>query len=191
MKKRTPFLKISNVNNTHIAIVRALWHPKLTKELLKHALDVLHRYQCHTQVFEVSGTYEIPFFVQMLLEISKQINQGNPHFQENNPIYAFLKHLNGVVALGCVIKGETDHNFYINQAVANQLQNLMFHYKIPIAFGIITAFNVEQAQQRTKKGKEAAEALLHTLSSLYPLLPTQFSNNFPYLLSLFNFPSRF
>lgn len=80
----------------------------------------------------------------------------------------------GVVALGCVIKGETRHDQYIAQAVANGLVQVTIATGIPVAFGVITAENARQARDRAggrhgNKGQEAADALLDTLEAMNQL----------------------
>lgn len=76
----------------------------------------------------------------------------------------------GVVALGCVIRGETDHDRYISQAVASGLTTLTLQTGVPVAFGVITANTPEQATARAggskgNKGTEAMDALLDTLDA--------------------------
>ena len=80
----------------------------------------------------------------------------------------------GVVALGCVIRGETDHDRYISLAVATGLTTLTLQTGVPVAFGVITANTPEQATARAggsdgklsgNKGTEAMAALLDTLAA--------------------------
>ncbi|MEM1424641.1 MAG: 6,7-dimethyl-8-ribityllumazine synthase, partial [Planctomycetota bacterium] len=71
-----------------------------------------------------------------------------------------------VVCLGCVIKGETEHDLFINQAVSNTLGALSA--ELPVGFGLLTVSNAEQAEARAggamgNKGAEAVEAVLATL----------------------------
>lgn len=77
----------------------------------------------------------------------------------------------GVVTLGCVIRGETDHDRYISQAVATGLTTLTIQTGVPVAFGVITANTPEQALARAggakgNKGTEAMDALLDTLDAM-------------------------
>lgn len=70
-----------------------------------------------------------------------------------------------VICLGCVIKGETDHDRYINHAVAQGITNLSIQYKTPVLFGVLTTNNREQAEARAggehgNKGVEAAQAAI-------------------------------
>lgn len=75
----------------------------------------------------------------------------------------------GVVALGCVIRGETDHDRYISQAVATGLTELTIQTGIPVAFGVITANTPEQATARAggAKGNKGAEAMDAVLSAIF------------------------
>ena len=74
-----------------------------------------------------------------------------------------------VICLGCVIKGETDHDVFINQGITNAIMSLNIRYGKPFVFGVLTVNNQEQAQARAdgskeNKGKEAAEAALEMIS---------------------------
>lgn len=81
----------------------------------------------------------------------------------------------GVVTLGCVIRGETDHDRYISQAVASGLTSLTVQTGIPVAFGVITANTPAQALARAggpdgagpgNKGTEAMDALLDAIDAM-------------------------
>ena len=83
----------------------------------------------------------------------------------------------GIVALGCVIRGETDHDRYISHAVADALANLPGQTGVPVAFGVITANTPEQAEARAggdkgNKGAEAMHALLDTIDGIDHVLMT-------------------
>lgn len=80
----------------------------------------------------------------------------------------------GVVALGCVIKGETDHDVYINHAVAGGLASLAAATGIPCGFGVVTAGDADQARARAddpkgrvgmNKGREAMAATLDAVAA--------------------------
>ena len=66
----------------------------------------------------------------------------------------------GVICLGCVIKGETRHDEYINSAVANGLINLSLTVNKPVIFGVLTTENEQQALDRAggKHGNKGTEA---------------------------------
>jgi 6,7-dimethyl-8-ribityllumazine synthase len=78
--------------------------------------------------------------------------------------------LEGVVTLGCVIKGDTDHDKFINQAVTDAIAKLTVDSFTPISLGLLTVNSKEQALDRAggihgNKGKEAALALLHCIAA--------------------------
>jgi 6,7-dimethyl-8-ribityllumazine synthase len=79
--------------------------------------------------------------------------------------------VDGVAALGCVIRGETPHDQYICQSVADGLQHLIVKHGKPIAFGLLTCLNLEQAKARSggaqgNKGAEAMTALIETVGAM-------------------------
>ncbi len=65
-----------------------------------------------------------------------------------------------VICLGCVIKGETAHNEYINQAVATGLTNMSIASGKPFIFGLLTPNDMQQAKDRAggKYGNKGVEA---------------------------------
>ncbi|GAB4551339.1 MAG: 6,7-dimethyl-8-ribityllumazine synthase [Phycisphaerales bacterium] len=78
-----------------------------------------------------------------------------------------------VVCLGCVIKGETEHDVFINQSVSQALGALSMD--LPVGFGLLTVSTAEQAEARAggamgNKGAEAVEAALATLGVTDALL---------------------
>ncbi|MHC4099298.1 MAG: 6,7-dimethyl-8-ribityllumazine synthase [Planctomycetota bacterium] len=69
--------------------------------------------------------------------------------------------IDAVVALGCVISGETTHDQYIASAVAHGLTSITVHTGVPVAFGVLTCQNMAQAEARAggEKGNKGAEAM--------------------------------
>ena len=93
----------------------------------------------------VPGTYELAVGARLIMANSK---------------------VDAVICLGCVIKGETNHNEYINHATANALNMLSVQSAIPCIFGVLTPNTIEQARDRAggrhgNKGVEAAVTALH------------------------------
>ena len=79
-----------------------------------------------------------------------------------------------VVALGCVITGETNHDRYICQSVAQGLTDITVQSGIPIAFGLLTCQSMEQARARAggdhgNKGREAMHAAIRTAHAIRSL----------------------
>jgi 6,7-dimethyl-8-ribityllumazine synthase len=84
-------------------------------------------------------------------------------------IMASKKKLDAVICLGCVIKGETDHDKYINNAVATGITNLSLQINKPVIFGLLTPNTQKQAIERAggkhgNKGIEAAIAAIKMVS---------------------------
>ena len=74
-----------------------------------------------------------------------------------------------VIVLGCVIKGDTDHDIYINQAVSQAIMNLGIELDLPFIFGLLTTNDHQQAAGRAggkhgNKGTECAIAALKMLA---------------------------
>lgn len=115
--------------------------------MLEGAKETLRAWQVpdeNVQVLHVPGSFEVPYAAQKMLS-------GNP-----KP--------DAVIALGCIIKGETDHDRYLAASVTDALMRLSLEHTIPVSSGVLTVNTVEQAQARTKgemnRGKEAAVAAL-------------------------------
>jgi 6,7-dimethyl-8-ribityllumazine synthase len=149
---------------THVIIVQSRWHEDVTDRLTEGALQTLIAAGVpdkQISIRKVPGAFEIPLAVQMLIEN-----------YEPNAEYEYDDYCLGVVALGCVVKGETSHNVYIAQNVTQSLMNISLAQNTPIGFGIITADTLEQARERAggkvgNKGVEAAVAVLDMIDLLF------------------------
>ena len=119
-----------------VLIVLSDYYKDISYSLLKTAKSNLKNTKIY-KVITVPGVFEIP------VSISKHINK-----------------VDGVVALGCVIKGKTPHFEFISMAVTDSLLNMSILHKKPIGNGILTCLNKKQALSRINKGKEAVEATL-------------------------------
>lgn len=84
----------------------------------------------------------------------------------------------GVLALGCIIKGETSHDQYLAHAVAHGLVEITLRTAVPVSFGVLTVDTVTQAEARSggrqgsphgNKGQEAMSALLDTVDAIRAL----------------------
>ena len=75
--------------------------------------------------------------------------------------------IDAVVALGCVIKGETSHDQWINGAISNGLAMISVRTGKPVAFGVITCESIEQAKARAggAKGNKGEEAMTAAVSA--------------------------
>jgi len=101
-------------------------------------------------VIDSPGSYELPVLVDAAAESGR---------------------FAGVVALGCIIKGETSHDHHLASAVAHGLINVSLLTGVPVAFGVLTVDTPKQAKDRAggkhgNKGAEAMQALLLTIAQI-------------------------
>ncbi len=126
-----------------IGIVMSRYNSAVTERLLHGALRALR--DCgamddHIEVGQVPGAFEIPLFTDSLANGGK---------------------FDALICLGAIVRGETQHHDYLARAVVDALEQLQLTRHVPIALGILTTENVEQALQRAgndrgNKGFEAA-----------------------------------
>ena len=121
-------------------IVVANYYENISKNLLQSALRSIKN-KLSFKIIYVPGVFEIPITIS------------------NN-----IKKYDGFIALGCVIKGQTPHFEFISSSVTDNILNMSVKNKKPIGNGIITCLNKKQAIARSKKGAEAANAMLSVLS---------------------------
>lgn len=122
----------------------------MTQALLKGAIERLVKegiYKKNIIELPVPGSFELSIGSQFLAERSE---------------------VDAVIALGCVIQGETPHFDYICQAVAKGITDVNLKYNKPIIFGVLTTLNQRQALDRSggihgNKGDEAAITALKML----------------------------
>ncbi len=133
-----------------ILIINSNYYKNISKNLVISAKKKLLNYKFSTYLLNVPGIYEIP------IGIRKNIKQYD-----------------GFIALGCVIKGETPHFDLICKSVFNSILELSINFNKPIGNGIITAFDMSQAKNRSSiknnnkpnKGSEAADAVAMILKN--------------------------
>ena len=133
-----------------ILILNSNYYKNISKNLVLNAKKKLIQNKFLVHILDVPGVYEIP------VAIKKNI-----------------KKYDGFVALGCVIKGETPHFDFICSSVFNSILSISTNYSKPIGNGIITAFNINQAKNRSalnnknkpNKGSEAANAVIMILKN--------------------------
>jgi 6,7-dimethyl-8-ribityllumazine synthase len=144
-----------NSGGRRIAIVVSRWNEIVTKQLVEGALDELGRYGLPlVEVIHVPGTWEIPPAIKKLVT------------SENPP--------EAVIALGCVLQGQTAHAQLLGADVGSALMSLQVDSQVPIAWGILTPETLEQAFDRSgakhgNKGREAAQAALEMAGLLEQL----------------------
>ncbi len=140
-----------SVSDRSFAIVVSRYHHDITGKLLDGALATLAEQGVPDQQIRVvwaPGAWELPIIAQNL--ICSEIEYD------------------GVLCFGCVIRGETTHDQYINSTVSQSLGELSLSYNIPVGFGLLTCNTMEQAIARAggdvgNKGVETANAVIDTL----------------------------
>jgi 6,7-dimethyl-8-ribityllumazine synthase len=133
--------------NFKIGVVTALWNSEITSKLKAGALDTLQKAGItNITVWDVPGSYELVYAA------NKLASEG----------------VDAVICLGVVIQGETRHFDFICDAVANGIADIIIQHNIPVAFGLLTTDNQQQAVERSggkqgHKGEEAAWTVLKLL----------------------------
>lgn len=129
------------IKGKKIALVRAMFNEEITSDMLKQAEEVLKEHGVEYQVFEVPGSFEIPYQI-------KKIHEG----------------FDALVAIGCLIKGETMHFEYICGPLSHNLMKQSVKLNKPIGFGISTCLTYDQADRRRHLGAQATKTVLQLLS---------------------------
>ncbi|MDH5012841.1 6,7-dimethyl-8-ribityllumazine synthase [Weissella cibaria] len=135
----------------HIAIVMSRFNTLITDPLLAGAKEALTMHgveMANIDVYIVPGAFEIPLVAEKVA---------------NNAKY------DGIVTLGAVIRGETDHYDLVINGAMTGIAQVGLKTGVPTVFGVLTADTLEQAQHRAggkagNKGSEVALALLELLA---------------------------
>tara|TARA_B100001248_G_scaffold224187_1_gene181277 strand:- start:5740 stop:6204 length:465 start_codon:yes stop_codon:yes gene_type:complete len=148
--------EIPKIKDFKVAVITARFNEDITYRLEMGAMRKLQeagvpREQI-TQM-RVPGAFEIPLAAK----------------------YAYDMGAHAIVALGAVIRGDTSHYDYVCSAVERGCTELQLRYAIPVAFGVLTTDNEEQALDRAggshgNKGEEAASVALEMLDLKHRLM---------------------
>ena len=145
------------VTGARFAIVAGRWHDIVVDGLLEGAINCLKKYGVKDEeiaIVRAPGAVEIPLVTKKLAQ------SGN---------------FDAVITLGAVIRGGTPHFEYVSAAVSDGCLRVMLDTNTPIAFGILTVDNMEQALERIgavpdspigHKGEEAALSALEMVNLL-------------------------
>ena len=134
-----------------IAIVIARFNNFINDSLLDGAVDALKRIgqvkDDNITVVWVPGAYELPLAARALIKTNKY---------------------DAVVALGTVIRGGTAHFEFVAGEASSGIAEVAKNSNVPVAFGVLTTENIEQAIERagTKAGNKGAEAALTALEMI-------------------------
>lgn len=143
-----------------IGIVVSEWNSQITDALLEGAIETLRAAGCEEHnmiVKQVPGTFELAL--------------GAQYFAEYTDV-------DGVIVLGCVIQGETRHFDYVCQGVTQGVTQLMLSWNMPVAFGVLTTDDLQQALDRAggkygNKGDEAAATVIRMVALQQEMEPEE------------------
>ena len=124
-----------NASGLRVAIVQARFNHEVTDRLAMGALEALERSHVLKKNIThetVPGSAELPFLLASFAASGK---------------------FDALVALGCLIKGETDHYEYIAKLVTHGIAEVSLRFLIPVGFGVLTVHNKEQAMARCQSGE--------------------------------------
>jgi len=145
----------------NILVVEARYYEGISDELFKGANVELERHGAAVERITVPGAFEIPTAIHMAIR-SLDFFAGRPRFD-------------GYIALGCVIRGATSHYDYVCQGVTEGLLRVSLDHGLPVAFGILTTEDGEQALARAggdkgDKGREAVATALEMAGLLQAMM---------------------
>jgi 6,7-dimethyl-8-ribityllumazine synthase len=139
------------------AIVASQYNPEYVKGLVDHAMQELDALSPGATIttHEVPGAFEIPLVVQEV---------------------AARGGVEAIIALGVIIRGETEHADLIGQAVTSALLDAGLRYRIPVVHEVLLLDNEEQARARTlgtelNRGTEAARVAVAMAQKMIELKP--------------------
>jgi 6,7-dimethyl-8-ribityllumazine synthase len=136
-----------------VAVVVSKFNGDITTQLLESAfaeLDAIGVGRSQLTVVPVPGAFELPIAAMALAKTRRYLC---------------------VIALGCVIRGETPHFDYVASEAASGLQLAGLETGIPVSFGVLTCDTREQAEARVSKGADAVRAALE-MADLFSQLRT-------------------
>jgi 6,7-dimethyl-8-ribityllumazine synthase len=136
-----------DADGLRIAVIASRFNDEIVSGLMTGALDCLARHGAADDavcVYRVPGAFELP-------TLARELAEGD--------------RFDGIVALGCLLRGDTPHFDFISAQVTNELSRVSVAMRLPIAFGVITCNTLEQAVARSSsgsgnKGWEAALAAI-------------------------------
>lgn len=142
-------LNIPDIEKKRVGIVSSLWNYDITKNLYDGASNKLLEFGITN---ENLITKWVPGSFELIFGCKKMSNQK----------------VDVIIAIGCVIKGETDHYDYICSSVANGIMKLNLSLDIPVIFCVLTDHDKGQSLERSggKHGNKGVEAALSALKMI-------------------------
>ena len=129
-------------------IVCADFYKDIADIMIDKAKNYLDQKEYSYEVSRVSGSFEILTLLSM--------------FDDEK-----IQKYDGIIALGCIIRGETKHFDFISSSIIDGIMSLSMNRKIPIGNGILTCENMDQVKARyEKKSVETIDAVISVLRNL-------------------------
>jgi 6,7-dimethyl-8-ribityllumazine synthase len=141
---------VAPVPGARLLVVAARFNANTVALLSKGALATIDRLGATATVIEVPGALELATAAAIALDAAEKA--GSPY--------------DGLVALGCVIRGETYHFEIVSNESSRALTDLSVARRLPLGNGILTVENEIQARERAdpKRGDKGGDAALAALS---------------------------
>ena len=141
------------VRDARFAIVASRFNDFIVESLLKGSLRCLRQHgavDADIEIVRVPGAFEMPLMVDKL---------------------AGSRRFDGIIALGCVIRGGTPHFDYVAGECVKGISAAAQKHGVPVGFGILTTDTIEQAIERAgtkagNKGEEATAAVIEMVNTL-------------------------
>ncbi|MDR1511788.1 MAG: 6,7-dimethyl-8-ribityllumazine synthase [Endomicrobium sp.] len=136
-----------NGKGKKFAIVASRFNEFITNKLINGAEDILKRHLVDDEnisIYWVPGAFEIPVVTKKIAE---------------------KEEVDGIICLGCVIRGDTPHFDYISSEVSKGIASVGLKSNVPIIFGVLTTDSIEQAIERsgTKAGNKGADSAMSAI----------------------------
>ncbi len=136
-------ISVPSAQGMRFGIVVSEWNNNITGALLQGAYDTLTKHGAREEditVMTVPGSFELVFGASQMVKSGK---------------------MDAVIAIGCVVRGDTPHFDYICEGTTQGLASLNERFDVPVIYGLLTCNNMEQAQDRAggtlgNKGDECA-----------------------------------
>ncbi len=145
-----------NAYGKKFAIIASRFNEFITNKLISGAEDILKRHSVEDgdiSLYWVPGAFEIPAVTKKISENAK---------------------VDGIICLGCVIRGATPHFDYISAEVSKGVASVALQSNVPIIFGVLTTNSIEQAVERagTKAGNKGSDAAMSAIEmvNLYSVI---------------------
>ncbi|GAK36345.1 MAG: 6,7-dimethyl-8-ribityllumazine synthase [Bacteroides graminisolvens] len=150
------FSSVPDASEMKFGIVVSEWNSQITGALLNGAVSTLKKHgvkEDNILVKTVPGSFELTFGANQMIESTE---------------------VDAVIAIGCVIKGDTPHFDYVCMGVTQGITHLNVTGDIPVIYGLITTNTLEQAEDRSggklgNKGDECAITAIKMIDFVWSL----------------------